>query len=385
MSNLESNTQNVISKNEDFLLDNKLSTNLNVKTVPNNIKNFIILSFIQNIPIYIIRKELHKKHYIITNVLENAGVIILDKSKKTNTLSHLGHKFWKAIDPNLSEVLIGELLGDGFLHIIRDNINGKKVKSTNRNRPSLEEYKVALDYLADIQNLTEVSSDLTKYIQQYNYAMNIISSSKVTSFGLETSLYASEWVRYMGTLLCSYNHPCRITEVKKKDKRRTDISDGYTQILLTSVNSIQLGKLYDVWYPEGVKIIPKNFIVTPTILLHFFIGDGYVTKAKLRSGESKIIAIKLCTDCFIIEDIMYLAGLINTVLHINTILEKKKKPTSIHYRITIQGYENVKKFYQYIEQANPTSVSLAKKVFPWKFKPIPKKEYLEKIKAQNNS
>ena len=66
-------------------------------------------------------------------------------------------------------------------------------------------------------------------------------------------------------------------------------------------------------------------------------------------------------------------------------LEKKKKPNSLRYRITLQGYENVKKFYQYIEQANPTSVALAKRIFPWKFKPIPKKEYLEKIRAQNTS
>ena len=55
------------------------------------------------------------------------------------------------------------------------------------------------------------------------------------------------------------------------------------------------------------------------------------------------------------------------------------------YRITIQGYENVRIFYDYLEQANPISGAFVKKIFPWKFKPIPKKEYLEKIKAQNSS
>ena len=44
-------------------------------------------------------------------------------------------------------------------------------------------------------------------------------------------------------------------------------------------------------------------------------------------------------------------------------LEKNKKPNSLRYRITLQGYENVKKFYQYIKQAYPTSVALVKKNF----------------------
>ena len=115
--------------------------------------------------------------------------------------------------------------------------------------------------------------------------------------------------------------------------------------------------------------------LTPTNVLHFFIGDSYITKARLQDKSVKIIAIKLCTDCFIIEDILYLAGLIQEALHVNTSLEKKKKPNALRYRITLQGYENVKKFYQYIEQANPASVALAKRTFPWKYKPILKKEY----------
>ena len=154
--------------------------------------------------------------------------------------------------------------------------------------------------------------------------MDVISSSRVTCFDLKMSTIGNDWVRNIRTILDSYNYPCRFTEVvNKRFNKKTNQDDEYKGIVLTSVNSIQLGKLYDIWYPEGVKIIPKYFTVTPTILLHFFIGDGYITKTKLQNGKLKIIAIKLCTDCFTLEDISYVAGLIHSALHVNTLLEKK--------------------------------------------------------------
>jgi hypothetical protein len=34
--------------------------------------------------------------------------------------------------------------------------------------------------------------------------------------------------------------------------------------------------LYDHWYPQGIKVIPKNLILTKTKCLHWYLGDGYV-------------------------------------------------------------------------------------------------------------
>lgn len=44
------------------------------------------------------------------------------------------------------------------------------------------------------------------------------------------------------------------------------------------------------WYPDGVKIVPEDFQLTPISALHWYVGDGCLRR--------KSPAITLCTDCF---------------------------------------------------------------------------------------
>jgi len=55
------------------------------------------------------------------------------------------------------------------------------------------------------------------------------------------------------------------------------------------------------WYPSGIKIVPKDIIITPKLLLWWFLGDGYIVN----------YGAMLCTDSFTKEDNLFLVELIN--------------------------------------------------------------------------
>lgn len=59
-----------------------------------------------------------------------------------------------------------------------------------------------------------------------------------------------------------------------------------------------LTELHPLFYPSGVKIIPKNIydLLTPVALAHLVMGDG----SKERHG------LIICTDSYSIEDVVRL-------------------------------------------------------------------------------
>ena len=61
-------------------------------------------------------------------------------------------------------------------------------------------------------------------------------------------------------------------------------------------------ELRDKWYPNGKKIIPKDLIITPTVFLHWFLGDGNYNKSH---------GITLCTDSFSEKDVLTLINNLN--------------------------------------------------------------------------
>ncbi len=70
----------------------------------------------------------------------------------------------------------------------------------------------------------------------------------------------------------------------KKDKR------GYFHLNTKSYREFQI--LREKWYPKGKKQTPKDIILTPIVLLNWYIGDGSYRKGKnnTKSAERVIIA-----------------------------------------------------------------------------------------------
>jgi len=73
------------------------------------------------------------------------------------------------------------------------------------------------------------------------------------------------------------------------DERTNTIYNSYN--FRTQAN-IAFSKIYEKWYNNGVKIIPKDLILTPLTCLIWYIGDGCLSNLK-RSQE-----IILATNCF---------------------------------------------------------------------------------------
>jgi hypothetical protein len=63
-----------------------------------------------------------------------------------------------------------------------------------------------------------------------------------------------------------------------------------------------LTKLYSIFYPNGVKVIPENIyeLLTPVALAHMIMGDGSVQRHGLI----------ICTDSYSIEDTIRLINVL---------------------------------------------------------------------------
>lgn len=59
----------------------------------------------------------------------------------------------------------------------------------------------------------------------------------------------------------------------------------------TSRRYYELGPLRCIWYPDGKKIVPKCFHLTPLVCRQWYIGDGCL---KHREGERPHITLATC-------------------------------------------------------------------------------------------
>lgn len=61
-------------------------------------------------------------------------------------------------------------------------------------------------------------------------------------------------------------------------------------------------ELYDIFYVNGVKVIPNNIyeLLTPVAFAHLILGDG----------EFKSKGIYLCTDSYAIQDVVRLMNVL---------------------------------------------------------------------------
>jgi len=55
-----------------------------------------------------------------------------------------------------------------------------------------------------------------------------------------------------------------------------------------------------LWYPNGIKIIPKDIKITPLTLAYLMMGDGSCTKMNSRTKKYRI---SISTECFTLDDI----------------------------------------------------------------------------------
>lgn len=71
-----------------------------------------------------------------------------------------------------------------------------------------------------------------------------------------------------------------------------------------SMASVSFTKYRNDWYPVGKKIVPKDIKITPTILLHWYLGDGFISDSN---------GITLATDSFDFDSLDFLIYELNNL------------------------------------------------------------------------
>jgi len=100
------------------------------------------------------------------------------------------------------------------------------------------------------------------------------------------------------------------------------------------------GEQRERWYPIGIKIVPKDLVLTSVVCNRWYIDDGWLSK--------KENVIELCTDSFTEEDREFLASQIDKNVGIKTSVSNHRRK---YFRICIYKKEQIRKFLEYIGQS----------------------------------
>jgi len=116
--------------------------------------------------------------------------------------------------------------------------------------------------------------------------------------------YASkykEYIQYVSDILKSFGikQSGKILKIKK-------CNSYYYQY--KSYSYVELLSIYNKWYPNGKKIIPRDTILTPLVCRQWYIGDG-----SLKYSIHEKPSIRLCTNDFIVNDVNWLVKQLNNL------------------------------------------------------------------------
>jgi len=107
---------------------------------------------------------------------------------------------------------------------------------------------------------------------------------------------SEEHVRAVCTELEDYVSPGFYYRYEETYDKRTDKS--YSHYSFRTITNPTFTELYNMWYKNNIKIVPKNLILTPLTCLIWYLGDGELSRSSRIAGY-----ILLCTDSFTKEDI----------------------------------------------------------------------------------
>jgi hypothetical protein len=98
---------------------------------------------------------------------------------------------------------------------------------------------------------------------------------------------------------CSDKAVFEENQLDKRTKKTYKIISFHTR------SSPILAEYRKKWYPNGKKIVPRDLVLTPLILLIWFLDDGNAGK-----NENNVLGMKLSTNGFTKDDTQFLANLL---------------------------------------------------------------------------
>lgn len=142
----------------------------------------------------------------------------------------------------------------------------------------------------------------------------------------------SEYIQYVSDKLESFGIE-RVGKIRKYYHKKYNCPN----YCYCSRDYKKLISIFQQWYPEGKKIVPKDIELTPLTCRQWYIGDGSLSKETRWYGRS---AIKLATCGFSIPDVNWLIKKLNILG-----FKLKRQPFNNSIRISVHS---TKDFLDYI-------------------------------------
>ena len=306
-----------------------------------------------------IRQRMHLSNARISVLLKKAGFELLSPQYMKKCRAHCQMTYWKELTPHLEEIITGELLGDGYLEPNVEASNHHPVEAF-----SLSDYKQSLDVLQKLASMEQLPEDKERAINEFNKALNVIKRARTASFGIGVSAVSEPLLQCLSEHFQQNGYHVRMRQKKKKPV-----------IYLNTDGSVQLHALYTKWYPQGKKVVPRDITFTPTVLLHWYLGDGNIDRQR----------ITLHTEGFSKEEVEFLVqrlkedvGLEQPKVH----EYHQRRAGKVYYQIRIYRKKDVDHFLEWIQKADPLSLKAGQESMPWKFsRELTKTAFLQKKTA----
>ena len=241
-------------------------------------------------------EEIGKLHnisrFIVRKNLKKAGVKIRTSSETVSQQNQF------ILTPYINDVIIGELLGDGCIY--KSGItSGGFVNSTSRRK--------YLEWL-----YLHIFKDAGVEIMKEGIKEEIINPRVGFTMKKPSICYRARTLSYL-----------------------------------------QFGVFRSKWYPNDTKVVPDNLIITPTVLLHWYLGDGSIHKAighNPKRGKTAYIYkyVHLHTNGFTYEQCQMLAGKLN-MLGFDFGVKRHVTRGIVNYQLRLnKPAVNNKKFFEYM-------------------------------------
>lgn len=135
---------------------------------------------------------------------------------------------------------------------------------------------------------------------------------------LEQSDVRFGWVEQVASLLAAVGAESRIIPIPPKIKEiEGRVVQGKSAHVLYTPAYVEMQGERRRWYPDGMKVIPRDLLLTPTSLAHWFCGDGTFS----QDGS-----LDFCTNGFTEEDVTFLSERLLHDLGIVSNLAKTPRP-----------------------------------------------------------
>ena len=309
--------------------------------------------------IKVIGKELNKDPRTIKPLLTSMGLKIpFPGSLWTKTRNHINKEFTHPIPLEIQEIIEGMMLGDANLRL-------QTKLQVNKKQPLLSEYLRLLNRAEKFRKKINEGKTITnKDISNWNRCVSKISKVNTAALRVHKSILEFQWIKTLIPLFSSF------TKLKVFVKPSNTESIKWSCGFDTS-SSVELFSYWKKWYSnksgKTKKVLKKDLSLTPTVLLFWYIDDGYFSGTDLS----------LCTNNFKFEEQKSLIKLLSEVG-----IKAKIRKKGNHHQIGISlTNTNKKDFFSYIAQAR--LFKIANELFPFKFSnSISKKEWKNEIKEK---